>query len=419
MGATVATMTSVIKDAWTSSRLAKQFYNANPVLDWFQEVEATMIGTQAQVPIHKWRSGGSTSTNAAGGALNSAGNQQVDQALYTLVYLWHQISIETAALNQTGSSAQSIIGSKILEVQGAIDDISKQASRQLCSNGDGYIAQCTTTTTANEIELLAASSGGLGYDAIRRGWLFPGLPVDIGTTSDTDTIASGVTITAVEESASTPSITVDGSTVSTTSSHYVSIKNPNSTTTASPELNGLRNMLGSSTTTLGGINPATAGNEFWKPALVDSSTTSLSLDLALNLQAAVFQKSGGYQSHVLTSVKQGSAFYSLLQNQVRFAGEMKMGAGGVGGLTGLSWNGVNLNVFPDIVDKEWYHVSKDDIVRIVGSIKKPTWTSELEGSGEGLRWSQGNTNFVEGLCFPLNVGLQRRNSHASAVNLTA
>lgn len=418
MGATVAMMTSVIKDAWTSSRLAKQFYNANPVLDWFQEVDATMIGTQAQVPIHKWRSGGSTSTNAAGGALNSAGNQAVDQAIYSLVYLWHQISIETAALNQTGSAQQSIIGSKILEVQGAIDDISKQASRQLCSNGDGYIAQCTTTSSSATISLLGASSGGLGYDAIRRGWLFPGLPVDIGTTSDTDTIVSGETITAVSEDATSPTITVSSS-VSTTSSHYVSIKNPNSATASSPELNGLRNLIGSATTTVGGINPATAGNEFWKPALVDSSTTSLSLDLALNLQAAVFQKSGGYQSHVLTSVKQGSAFYALLQNQVRFAGEMKMGAGGVGGLTGLSWNGVNLNVFPDIVDKEWYHVSKDDIVRVVGKIKKPTWTSELEGSGEGLRWSQGNTNFVEGLVFPINVGLQRRNTHAAATNLTA
>ena len=66
-----------------------------------------------------------------------------------------------------------------------------------------------------------------------------------------------------------------------------------------------------------------------------------------------------------------------------------------------------------------YTLPQHDIVRIVGNIKKPTWTSELEGSGEGLRWSQGNTNFVEGLVFPLNVGLQRRNSHAAATNLTA
>ncbi|MGK3946284.1 hypothetical protein ABK046_49020, partial [Streptomyces caeruleatus] len=85
---------------------------------------------------------------------------------------------------------QSIIGSKILEVGGGVDDISKQASRQLCSNGDGYIAQCTTGGASATISLLGASSGGLGYDAIRRGWLFPGLPVDVGTTSDTDTIVS-------------------------------------------------------------------------------------------------------------------------------------------------------------------------------------------------------------------------------------
>lgn len=417
MAQTVANMTSVIKDVWTSDRLAKQFYNNNPVLDWFNQVDATMIGLQAQVPIHKWRSGGSTSTNAAGGALNAAANQQVDQAYYTMVYLWHQISIETGALNQTGGNTQSVIGAKLLEVEGAIDDISKQASRQLCSNGDGLIAQCTSGGASTTVSLLGASSGGKGYDAIVRGWLFPGLPVDVGTTADSDSLATGSTITAVSEDATSPTITI-GSSITTTSSHYVSIANPNSATATAPELNGFKNIV-SQTTTLGNINPATAGNEFWKAASVDSSTTTFSLDLALGLQRAVFQKSGKVQSHVITSAKQMANFYSLLQNQVRFAGESGLGAGGVGGLTGLSWNGVNVNVYPDITDSEWYHITKEDFVRIVGNYKKPTWTSEIEGNGEGLRWSQGNTNFVEGLVFPLNVGVQRRNTHAAATALTA
>lgn len=417
MAQTVANLASVLKDAWTSDRIQKQFYNENPLLDKIRQVSATMIGLQAQVPIHKYRSGGYTSTAPAGGALNPADNQKTDQAIYTMVYHWFQVQLETAAINQSGSSAAAVIKAKDLEFQGAIDDTSKQCSRQLANNGDGLIAQCTTGGASTTVNLLPQASGGLGYDAIVRGWLYPGLPVDIGTTADSDVIVTGSQITDVGESATAPTITI-GSSVSTTSSHYVSIANPNSTTATSPELNGLRNMYGGNGS-LGGINPASAGEGFWQPAKIDSSTTSFSLDMALDLQRAVFQKTGKFQSIVVTSPKQAQNFYSLLQNQVRFNGEMGMGAGNVGGLTGLSWNGQGINVLPDIVDKEWYAFNLSDLVRIVGSIDKPTWVSDLEGAGGDLRWSQGNTSFSNAVVYPFQVGLQRRNSGAAATNLTA
>src|SRR5689334_14689140 len=112
MAQTVANLASVLKDAWTSDRRQKQFYDENPLLDWFKQTTPTMIGLQAQVPIHKGRNGGFTSTGPAGGVLNPAGNQQLDQAIYTMVYLWQQVSIETAAVNQSGGNTQSIIAAK-------------------------------------------------------------------------------------------------------------------------------------------------------------------------------------------------------------------------------------------------------------------------------------------------------------------
>lgn len=416
MAQTVANLASVLKDAWTSERVAKQFYNANPVLDKLRKVEATMIGQQAQVPIHSGRSGGYTTTNAAGGSLNPAGNQVTNQAVYTLVYHWFQIQIETAALNQSAAQTTSIIAAKDLEMQGAIDDLSKQASRQLVGNGDGLIAQCTSGGASTTINLLPAASGGKGYDAIVRGHLYVGLPVDVGTVGDSDVLATGSVITAVAESATAPTITI-GTSVTTTSSHFISVANPNSATATNPELNGFRNLVG--TGTLGGINPASAGSEYWQAAKVDTATTSFSLDLALDLQRAVFQKSGKFMAQVVTSAKQMSNFYALLQNQVRFSGEQGLGAGNVGGLVGLSWNGLGVNVFPDVYDSEWYCLTLDDFCQITGSIKEPTWTSDLEGAGGSLRWAQGQTNFVEGLVFPFQVGVQRRNTSAAATGLTA
>ncbi len=415
MGANVSQMASVLKDAWTSARIQKQFYNENPLLERIKQVEATVIGSQAQVPIHKGRNGGYTSVAPAGGSLNPAGQQALDQAIYTMPYHYIQVAFETAALNQSGNATQSIISAKDLEMQGAIDDLSRQCSRQLAGNGDGLIAQCATTTASTTVVLQPTASGGLGADAIVRGHLFAGQVIDIGTTADSDSQGTGLTITDVDEVAQT--ITVS-SAVTTTTSHYISIANPNSTTAPDPELNGFRNIAGSNSS-LGGINPATAGNGYWKPALIDSTTTAFSLDVPLALQRAVFQKSGKYDADVFTSAKQQANFYSLLQNQVRYTGEQGMGAGNVGGLLGMKWNGTGIHVLPDIYDKDWFHVNLPDYIRVVGSIKEPTWVSDLEGAGGDFRWVQGTTGFGNAVCYPFQVGVQRRNTSAAAINLTA
>ena len=418
MAQTVSNLSLVMKDAWTQNTMAKQFYDLNPVLDWFKQYTATTIGLQAQVPIYKGIGGGQTSTGPGGGVLNPADGARVDQAIYTMAYLWRQISLETAVLNQTGGGDQAVTDAADLEVKNALTGIARDASRMLAlGNGDGFIAQCTTGGASTTVSLLPQASGGLGYDAIVTGGLQAGMTVDIGTAGDSDSIVTGATITDVVEDPVTPGIIINSS-VSTTSSHFVSIANPNSATATNVELNGLRNMFGSTTTTLGGINPASAGEGFWKPASVDSTTTSLSLDLMLNLNRFVWRKTGSTMTTVVSSGKQFANFYSLLQNQVRFTGEQGMGAGGINNMNGLSWNGMGLNVWPDIADKEMYFLNKDDVLRIVGKYKAPTWTSEIEGS-QGLRWAQGSTSFVEGLVFPMQTGVRRRNTAAAATNLVA
>ncbi len=420
MAQTVANLAGVLKDAWTAERCIKQFLDLNPVMDWFMSAHRTMIGAQAQVPLHSARSGPSTSTSAAGGVLNRAGQQEVDQALYTMVYLWKQIALETGALVQAAGGDMSIVDAKDFEIQGAISDMSKDASRMLANNGDGLIAQCTTGGASTTVNLLPAVSGGLGYDAIVRKWLRGDMLVDIGTTGDSDVIVGGATISAVVKSATAPQIVIDSS-VTTSSSHYVSITNPNSATAPNPELSGLRNLFGSATSIVGGINPATAGNEYWAPALVDSSTTSLSIDLLLALELAAWQESDNSEMPTwLFSGKQFNAFYSILQNQVRFAGENGMGAGGMKGLKGLTFSGVGINAWQEIADKEIYRVPKSSIERIKGNVDKPTWTSELRGAGRDmLDWSPSTTAFVEGLVFPVGVGVNQRNNSAAATNLVS
>jgi hypothetical protein len=78
---TPTTMSSVLKERWTSDRLQKQFLSDDSILSRFEGFESTMIGRQAQTPV--WsdlNSGGFTQIGAGGGAINTASNQSTAQA---------------------------------------------------------------------------------------------------------------------------------------------------------------------------------------------------------------------------------------------------------------------------------------------------------------------------------------------------
>jgi NAD(P)-dependent dehydrogenase (short-subunit alcohol dehydrogenase family) len=417
MSQTASTLASVMKEAWTSDRCQKQFEDAALPYQRIQKVPATMIGKQAQVPIIKNNGGGYTSFGAAGGAFNTASNVGTDQAVYTLITHGMPIGLELSALNQaSGSQLQALIGSKDLEIEGAMSEIGKQAVRQLVTNGDSVIAACASGGASTTVSLVASPSGSsYGFDAIQRGWLHKDLVVDIGTLADTDTLATAAPITAFSEVASAPTITTATSVTTVAGTHFVFIANPNSATAANPETNGLRNIVNTAGA-LGGLNPSTAGQEFWSAAARDTTTTVFSLDLALSLQRSVMQKSGKNFTDVWTGLKQQSNFYSLLQNQVRFQGEMKMGAGDVGG---VQWNNMKVDAYNDVLDSDWWCLTLSDFQFIHGAIDKPTWASDLEGSGGRTRWVQNSTQFVDALFFPFQIGVQRRNTQAGATALTA
>jgi hypothetical protein len=198
MAQTATTLASVLKEAWTSDRIQKQFYSGDAPLSRFEKVKSTMIGKQAQVPIHKPALPGSR-RSVRPAARSTRRATRVDQAAYTLVTLGQPISIELSALNQAGgSNLQSVISAKDLEIEGAISDLRRQGTRMAVTNGDGIVAQCATGGASTTVSLVASPSGtAWGYDAIQRGWLQVGMTVDIGTTSDTDTLVTGTTISAI------------------------------------------------------------------------------------------------------------------------------------------------------------------------------------------------------------------------------
>jgi hypothetical protein len=408
----------VLKERWTDDTIQKQWLGDDSLLSRFESVQGTVIGKQAQTPI--WsdlNSGGYTSIGSGGGSLNSATNQTSAQATWTLVYHYFPISLEISTLNQSASNLQSVISGKNMEIQGAIASVRNQGTRQLVTNGDGKVAACATAGSSATYSLTASASEGTayGYSSIVRDWLRPGAVVDIGTTADTDSLVSGETVTAVAESATAPTITVTTAAATTAGTNFVYIKNPNSTTAANTETNGLRNIV-NTTGSLGGIDPANAGSEYWAAASRDTSTAVLSLDLILSLSQRVLQKTGKQFTDTITGFKQQNNFYSLLQNQVRFAGDMKLGAGNSGGVT---WGNTKVDAYAAVLDTDWFCLTFDDLIRVTGDITKPTWYSTLAGMTQGAIPTLGSTALGDQLVFAYQVGTRRRKSQAAATALSA
>jgi len=404
---TVANLTNILKQVYTADQLEKQFYSETPVWDRLQRTDQYTIGREAVIPLQSSLQGSETTLSAAGGALNAADPNNVQVAKYTLAYLARQISIEIGAVNQSmGGPDKSVVQAKALEIDSAILALQKSASRQFLSDGSAFIAKCGTTTASTTVVLntsgtdLSDASG-----ALVRGWLRKGMTVSISTSANPDVDVSngtGVVIQSVTKSATNPTITINGSGVTTTSSNFVKVTNARTGTTAINESTGFLAGFGSSSAVVGGLDPAT--ETYWQPATVDSSTTSMTVDLPLSLQQAVYQETGHFPTQVLTSIKQLTNLYKLLQNQQRFAGDQTAS----GNVLGFQWSGMNIEALPEVHDRVFYMYNPDDLAIVTGGISKPTWASDLQGTNNGMVWNIGNTNFVDGLFYPCGLAFKQR-----------
>jgi hypothetical protein len=179
-------------------------------------------------------------------------------------------------------------------------------------------------------------------------------------------------------------------------------------------MNGLRQIAGSTTAGVGGLDPDNSGEEFWQPAYVDSTTTTLTLDAMLTASRKIAQKTGRGADWVLTSLKQQENFYKLLQAQVRYQGEGGLGAGKVDSPT---YAGMTIDAQADVPNREMYFLRKENLFTVGNA--KPRWFSDYQGSKQGLLWKQGYTSFVDAISYRIQLATNRRNAFASIIGLTA
>ena len=402
MGADVSTIQSALRETWTEAKIAEQLIQDNPVLSKIRQVKNTQMGEYALTPIHIGRNWGFSTTSSSGGTLNDAGNQSYAQAQWAYTNQHVQVKIQGAAIDQTKGDALSVASVVDEEVSGAVNDLNRNLNRQIFLDGTAQIAQCGTTSSSTTVQLNTTS----GYNAIERGWLDVGAVVDIGTTASSATVAAGVSITAVDLANST--ITISGSAITTTSSHYVTLKGARTTAPVSLEMNGLHNIV-STSATLGGLT--TASYPAWTAANADATSQALTLSLLYQQNQKIAQKTGTPADYVVTGLKQQRKAYELLQAQVRYQDETK----GTGKVSSVLVNGVELFAVPDCKNEDIFFLTAGDLLQV--SAGDPYWQSKITG-GETLTWVQGTDSYAGKITCRMNIGARRRNSHAKLSGLT-
>lgn len=404
MAATVATMNDALMRVYHKEQLVKQFYAEDPLLDRIRSQTRHEVGETCRVVLQTSRNGGTSFVPDAGSDnLTPAGSQGLNKAEYNYTNGYQQVSFQETVLAKTASNAQSVAQALSVEVDGAVSDLRKQLTRCLFLNGDALIATCGTTSGSTTVNLAAAS----GHTALERGWIFPGSVIDIGTTTDEDVIADGVTVTSVSDSATTPQITISGSAVTTSASHFVSLANARQGTT-SYEPNGLRNIV-STSTTLGGL----AASAPWVAAAQDTTTTTLTISKLLDSQRAVRQRTGNQPSFLLTGLLQEQRLYEVLQQQVRYISEKDLGTGSVSKPT---WNGSEIMAHQDCPDTDLYFGRMENLF-IVAS-KEPHWQNEYTGTPKILEWIPNSTRFGAVLMYHFNVATDFRQAFSKFNALT-
>jgi hypothetical protein len=326
-GLTISNADAVLKEFYLAP-VREQLNNAVKTLAQFEKNYTDMVGRRALVPIHVSRNSG-IGARADGGSLPTAGVQGYADALVPVKHQYGRIKVTGPTIRATARDEGAFIRAVDSEMKGVVNDLRSDINRQVFGTSDGVKATCGTTTTSNTVQLLAASTTLTQMRQFSVGEL-----VDIGTVASPTAVASARQITAVDRANRT--ITVDGATLSTTSSTHKVFRSGNGgdvTNSSQKEITGLRTIVASSGT-LFSVDPSTY--PVWVSSVDSNSGTNRQLteDLIQGISDSVEIESGKAPGTWVTSFGVAKSFGNLLSAQKRFVNTVALKAG---------WSGIELN----------------------------------------------------------------------------
>lgn len=272
MPATLSTVDAILKDDY--KEYLDNLNSANFILSQIESRKDTVQGRIARHAVHLGRSSG-VGARAESATLPTAANQSYATVPVPVRYVYGRIQLSGPTIKQAVTDRGAFIDALDAEMEGIKNDAMKDVNRQLWGTSNGVIAQCGTTSASVTVVLASTT----GTTALRQLFFDGGMVVDIGTVASPTTVASARTISAVDETNKT--ITISGATVTTSSSHFVfrSGAGGASSNTGAPgdgqiELTGLQTIVDDSAV-LHTINPSSQPK--WKAYVNSNSGTNRSI----------------------------------------------------------------------------------------------------------------------------------------------
>ena len=407
-GATLTTLSDILKEYYLGP-VAEQLNNEVLLLSRIDSRSEDLVGKRAYVPLHISRSGGIGARGELS-PLPQAGNQEYSKAVYDLKYLYGRVQVTGPSMAKTKNEAGSFLQALKSELDGIRNDLQKDLARQVYGKGEAIICDCGTTSSSTTVVL-----GDGGKEAIRKGQLYAGMLIDIGTTADVDS-QSGATPREIQSvNYSTGEIVIDGAALSTTSSHRVFRAGAGvdngvlATGSRSNEIDGIARIVSIGQEAFGEIDPVGPPAKSWwdnKRINVNAQLTLDDIQQGMNL----VRLEGGAPTVMVTSLGIQREIYNLMEDQVRYVDPESMTY--VKGFKTLVYGGLPIVADIDAPYGRIYMLDESSLK----VFSDQDWHF-LDADGQTLRQKSDYDAFEAIMTRYMNLGVTKRSNHCVLYNV--
>jgi hypothetical protein len=401
--AAIATLGSILKDLYLPP-VVEQLNNEVLFLQRLEPRSQELVGNQAVVPLHKTRTGGIGSRGETD-ALPIAGNQGYGKAVFDLKQHYGRVRVTGLAMAKTASEAGAFLQALKGELDGIRNDLKKDIARQTYGDGTGAIAGAATN--ANGAQTVTLSSD----EALRKGQIYIGMRIDIGTLAAPTSILNGATgpseVTDVNIAAKTVTVNTGTIGATTAGTHFI-FRQGNLTGATVNEMIGLQGLVNpAGTGVVGGIDAGAAGNSYWQNQFVNLGT-GLTKD-AMTIAFNTVNVQGGNVSLMVGSFGVQRQLFNLLQTQVQYIEPLNL----KGGFKALEYMGQPFVADLDAPFGKVYFLDE----RFLKVFATSDWHF-LDEDGHVLKWVSGFDAWEAVLARYMNLGISRRNVQYVLTNVT-
>jgi hypothetical protein len=408
MSALVSTVSKVLKDRYLAP-LNRQLNDEVLVFQilGLDSMNIDLDGNQAVVPLHKGRSTG-IGARLEGETLPSAGYQQYERVVYDLMYLYGRAQFSGQAIQKTKTDAGAFIRVMTEELDRLRDDLALDLARQVYGDGTATIATISSGATSATQTLTSA-------EAVEKGYLYPGMRVDVGTLANPRASSDSNTINSVSSTT-----VVFASSFTSLANDRISREDNANASSVSKEIAGLQQILPSGgANTFGGLDASAAGNGYWD-CLRTNVAGAISLSKLMEDSNRI-NAAGGKPSDVVTLTTPGIVRRlfetSDFKSNVRFVDSSAGNGNLFQGFESLRFS-AGAGSYTLVADRlhPWGKLHFIDKKHI--KVFSPGGWQFLDRDGLTIRWVSDKDAFQAVLFRYMNLGTGRRNTSLVQYGIT-